>query len=244
MYSVVVTETYAWTDDYSRLATAVGLLPRASFVEDASGGRPLAGPFMQLGFAAAQSISGLRYLRAISVLGIALLAAMLAVHIKSLGVDSGPALLFAVSAVLLPPFQLYAGWATAYLFSWACVLSLGAGLWWLHASSARMRVAGFAGLIAANLVYQPAAFFVWSAAGIRLSLRLDDPGKARREMTRLLVGTLASAACALIVAQGVNAFFHIDWKERSVFVSSWIESTSSFAFSIDGIRLYQPTSKR
>jgi hypothetical protein len=210
VYAFTFTERYAWSDDYARLNA-----PSSSFVEDTSGGRPLAAPLMAAGFGAARTIAGLRYLRAVSVLGVALLAASLVIVFQRAGTSRAYALFVAIGSALLPPFQMYAGWATAYLFAWVCVLSLWSGVLWLDGNRVTTRSLGLAGFVAANLIYQPAAFFAWVVAGVRLSQRLERPADSWRVVWRLLVGTVGGAVAALLIAWCVALATNIAWKERA-----------------------------
>jgi hypothetical protein len=230
VYAFTFSETYAWSDDYARLNA-----PSSSFVEDTSGGRPIAAPLMAFAFRAARSISGLRYLRAVSVLGVALLAASLAATLQHDGRTGNYAAFVAVTSALLPTFQMYTGWATAYLFPWVCLLSLWSGRLWLDAHRASVRAVGFAGFVIANLIYQPGAFFAWVIPAVRLSQRLDRPDEGPRLVGRLLVATIAGAAVALVAAWCVTLVVDVAWKQRAGFIHSVGDVESKIAWIVSRV---------
>jgi hypothetical protein len=226
LFSFVAFQTYAWTDDYPHLGEPHGLL-----AEHASQGRLLAGPLDYVVFAAARSIDNLRYVRILGVVGLALLAAQLVSALRTMSVAAGPAVFLTTTALLLPPFQMYAGWATAWLFSWTCLLSVWGGRRWLEASTIGMRCLGLAAIVAANLMYQPAAFFVWALLGLRLTLSPDDEGL--RQTGKLLFAAAVGALVAFAAAVVVNDVTHVAWRDRSALLSSVgdIEHKAAWVFT-------------
>ena len=214
-YAPVVTHTYAWADDYGRLAA-----PGSSFVEDASGGRLVDAVVLYASFAWAGTIRGLSGMRAVGVLGVALLGAAVAAFLERHAVRRRDAVFAATGAMLLPPFQSFVGWSVLWPLGWVCLFSVIGGLPWIHERPPGSRAAGFVLLVIANLMYQPAAFFVWALLGVRLFLSEDARRTGARTTVQLGIATLGAFAASVGTAAVTNRVFEVAWKSRAGVVSS------------------------
>jgi hypothetical protein len=198
---------YGNTDDYMNLAHAehLGLssppfaksVMRAAVAE----GRPLFGLIVDPVFSAAGTVDNLRFVRIIGVLGIVALGLLLYRALERSKVGSLPAALIALLVCAVPPFQLYAAWATTFAFPWAAFLAGCASLLVVAAVDAprRLKLERSIGatvlLILPLFIYQPAAMFFWVFLAVALAGTVADPERA----WRLARAHFAVAAVALVI---------------------------------------------
>lgn len=219
IYLPIVARDFAWSEDYVYLDWPAYRL----FEFTATGAKPLGGILLALAFPKAGTIAGLAWLRMIDVVGIAALALALARTLARSDLSPMQAGLFAISAALLPPFHFYAGWATAFLYSWACLMSILAEELWTTGETRRSiphRAAALVMLCAAFLIYQPAAVFLWCIVGMRLTL--DKPGtdSAIRQVVSLLLLVIVAGIFALLIGKATSFFFEIPITDRASLVDS------------------------
>jgi hypothetical protein len=207
VFLTVVIVPYAYTDDYTLLWMSVSGEATAQFGMsimnvNALGGRPLMGLFDEVGFGLANGIGDLRFLRLVSVLGIAALAVLVHYALVRARVASVPAALIAILMCLVPALQVYGAWATLYSQPFAA-LSAGVASLTIGRSldgERRLRndrLAGAGALLVAGLfVYQPAAMFFWVFLAIGVAGARYEPDRA----VRLAKGHLGVAAVAFAVA--------------------------------------------
>ena len=110
----------SWSDDYP-------LLLDPSMEKVIADGRPVLALVNNLVFGAAGSIGGLALARALGVAGIAAIAAFLYRLMINAKWDPAVAVFTAVTAILLPPFHAFAGWASVFAFPWVFLLGLTSG---------------------------------------------------------------------------------------------------------------------
>ena len=195
---------YGFTDDYSFLWLAVSREPSPMFgrslIENGTaGGRPLSGVLHDLFYSAAGTIDNLRFLRLTAVAGIVLLALLLHRELVRSRIATVPAALIAVLTCTMPAFQVYASWAALFVAPYASILAGGASIVATAAVGAprglmpeRLTVATLM-LLAALLVYQPAAMFFW----VFLAVALVGSAANGARTARLLRMHLGVAAIAL-----------------------------------------------
>jgi hypothetical protein len=177
---------YAFSDDYTDLYMATGWGGTAQFgrnIIDVSAitGRPFSGLLIQWFFAAAGAIENLRFVRLVAVLTIVALALLGHWTLVRSGVKRVPAALIAVILCTLPPFQVYASWAVLFSSPLAAFLAGCGSLFAVSAvrgrpELARDRYLGAVFLVlAALLIYQPAAMFFWVFFAIAMVGSATDP---------------------------------------------------------------------
>jgi hypothetical protein len=163
-------------DDYSILCAAIRhemFDPTCGFDVtkiSVAGGRPLYALGYILAFKAIHSIGDLRWLRTASVVGIG--AFVIASYRALKGKDLPPSvvLTFPLLAAFMPPFQVYAAWATSFLTPWSGLL---AGIAFTTITPAlpgclswRRWALAVAILTASLAITQHAAMTFWLYAGI------------------------------------------------------------------------------
>lgn len=205
VYLPVLLTTYAYSDDYPHLGWWHGTGPAtwAGAVQQwAEQGRPLTGLLVEALFSLASTFGELRLVRLFSVVGIVLLGVLLHWALVRAGLGRRWAALAVVFLLTLPAYQVYAAWAVLATAPWAAVLALAGGLTAADALAARRGKAlalplsaSAVLLIAALLLYQPAAMVFWVGVAIPLVV----PGAARGTW-RVLGGSMALAAAALALA--------------------------------------------
>jgi hypothetical protein len=202
---------YAFLDDYSILASAKGLQP-STWGLYASGGRPLAGLVVPGLFSAAGDISGLRYIRLLSIAGIVCLALLLHWRLNNAGIGRRWTTLIAIFIATLPAFQVYASWATLSAAPYAAILGAGASLTATRATTMRPPALFIRGLLsvvmltAGLLIYQPMAMFFWIFFLIEVVFATHSV-RTRRVISSHAIVAAASAAVAFVAFKiGVHVY--------------------------------------
>lgn len=207
---------YAFSDDYSVLSIANGLAGRPVFGTNIPGGffgtnildtvagsgRPIAGLLDDLVYSTAGTIDNLRFVRLVTVVGIVALAFLLHWALVRSGVRSVPAALIVVLVCGMPAFEVYGSWAVLFNIPYAAILAGCASLFAVSAVDGprclvvdRM-VGAVALMLAALLIYQPAAMFLW----VFLAVALFGAVNERRRALRLVFVHVAVAFGALGLA--------------------------------------------
>ena len=195
---------YAFSDDYPILLIAdrLGTSPefgRSIIDTVSSNGRPFAGLLDDLVFSAAGTINNLRFVRLVSVVGIVVLALLLHWALVRSRVKPALAAVIVVLVCSTPAFQVYGAWAVLFTVPYAAILAGVASFFVVAATDAggslvADRLAGaIAALLAALLIYQPAAMFFW----VFLAAALVGTAGDWRQALRLARRHLAVAAIAL-----------------------------------------------
>jgi hypothetical protein len=173
-YVPVLVTQYAFSDDYSVLATDHRGKIELERETKISQGRPTHALLIEL-FFHNRNIGNLRYLRLLSVAGIVLLAWSL--YRRLLGAEWSSKVSFVVALIVctLPPFQVYASWGVEAFFPFAALASGGALSLAERAFHERrpfctlgLAAGAVLVLLLALTIYQPAAMFFWVFAAIVL----------------------------------------------------------------------------
>ncbi len=206
----------SWSDDYP-------LLLDPSMEKVIADGRPVLALVNNLVFGAAGSIGGLALARALGVAGIAAIAAFLYRLMINAKWDPAVAVFTAVTAILLPPFHAFAGWASVFAFPWVFLLGLTSGHLLLRGVRNRSlaTTTGAAGLLLiALLAYPPSAMACWIPLVLHL---LDSPSSTRRGGLPVMVMGLVVAATgvlSLICARFVMTLTGVEADGRFTFINS------------------------
>ena len=169
----------------------------------AAEGRPLWGALVKPVFAAAGTIDNLRFVRLVTVLGIVALACLLYWALVRSKVGRLPAALIALLVCTMPPFQLYAAWSVAFSVPWTALLAGTSSLLAVGGMDApRHRfdrlVWAIALLVAACLIYQPAAMFFWVFFAIALVGAVTESGRVLRLAKRHFAVAATAAVAAYV----------------------------------------------
>ncbi len=165
-YAPALFAEYGIADDYPCLQDAAAgpewMIPAMKRL-----GRPAGAYALFYSYRAAGTIANLRWLRALSLAGIAVLALLLFAELRRRSQPPFVAASIAVLAATLPAFQIYAAWAQVWHYSFACALTYLSFRLTGSASAVRVAAAAVA-LWLALALYQPAAmfFFVWMALDV------------------------------------------------------------------------------
>lgn len=223
VYSPVLVASYGFVDDYAALYAKL----TGRFAEYAAkmvlGGRPLFGVLDSLGFGYVRDTADLRWLRALSIAGIAVVAVLVFCLATRARLPRWLAIALALLVGLMPAFQVLASWAMAYPFTWAVSLAIFAYLQiddGQHSFPRTVRIAvSFLLLLASLALYQPAAMMFWSCAGLSW---LSAPGPVRFRHLSCTVLIMVSALIADFgLAKILPSILHIDsaWFHRTGLVS-------------------------
>jgi hypothetical protein len=163
-------------DDYSLLCAAIRHTmfdPTCGFdvtKTNVVGGRPLYALGHILAFKMMHGISDLRWLRMTSVVGIAAFGVASYRALEGKDLPPSVVLAFPLLVAFMPPFQVYAAWASAFLCPWSAFLAGVAFAIITPLLPGRLpwrRLAAAVGILTASLaIYQPAAMMFWVYAGI------------------------------------------------------------------------------
>jgi hypothetical protein len=166
-YAPAVIHEYGICDDFPTLLEAGR--PKSFLIPaNISLGRPLEGWLLNESYRVTRTIANLRYLRAVGILGVLLLAWLiqrrLTARLRQSQIDAA---LIALLIVTLPPFAIYAGWAQIWTYPFVAALTFASytcferGRWWEITG-------GLAIALACLCIYQPAAMFFWFWAAVDL----------------------------------------------------------------------------
>ncbi len=165
------------------------------------GGRPLYALYLKEVLGAVGGIEDLGYMRAFGVAGIGVVCTLV---YRSLSQTELPRWIVIAGALLfglIPSYQVYAAWAVASFYPWACVLaavsfSLCDGISDLR--SEWLRFCGSLLLLTASMaIYQPAAMVFWDFAAIAWLLRANIPS------VRSILASVAVMFSSLTVGYGL-----------------------------------------
>ena len=192
---------YGFADDYSLLAGnhGLGADPWGLYV---SGGRPLGGVMSKIAFSLVGDIDELRWLRLVGIIGIVMLAILMHRALLWQGLSDRSSVLIAIFVCVLPPFQVYASWATLFVAPYAALLAGTASLITFRSTDsygkrrARLWMAAVMLLSTATLIHQSAAMFFWVFAAIPILFG----GEPRRRLIRASAFHLGIATLAAVIA--------------------------------------------
>ena len=165
-YASALTVPYAFSDTYMVLARALHHDLWDTQIMMVLGGRPLLALVTSLYFPYVHSIAELRWIRLFGLLGLALFASIYAAVLRRQGAPRALIWGLPLFTACLPPFQVYIAWAVCAPYTWAAALA-GLAFAVLEQDSGRPWRMGLSviALMAALLLYQPAAMMFWVFAG-------------------------------------------------------------------------------
>ena len=228
LYLPLALQRSAWSDDYPMLFTSAS-------TKHLSDMRPLGGLVNTVMFGLVDDIGDLRFLRLVGVIGIAILAGLLAQVAQSWGMRPIYSALVAVSVGLLPPFHEAVGWATVYKLAWIPVLGGCAGLAFLRGwfeNRRRLVTLGFLGTVITFLFYPPAALCSWGLLGIRTAIRPTSVQRMLKESGLLAVLLAGSALVALTIALFINQILDVQTDSRVLLVSTPSEAIAKISWFV------------
>jgi hypothetical protein len=209
-----VLRDYAWADDWSFFEEYQdnSLVNRSEHI---AGFRPILQIIFNLTWPRLDSIDQLWILRTMAILGLLILASTLLLILLKSGYGSFLSLVFVVSILFLPTFQIYQKWATAFAFSWCALISLLA-----YIANTRSRyLVSFSLLLISFLIYQPAATFGLLGVLIELISRKTLSRKSQRFMLQTIVALIF----ATVVSRLILVMLSIEPKARSSIIDTPME---------------------
>lgn len=203
-YLPVVFFEYGIGDDYGLLAFYDrGSRNMALMIAE---GRPLKALLCNLIFPHLQSISALRWLRLLSAIMLGTLAALYTVLWQRNGVKPQDSALISMTTVSLPGFQMVASGAVAGLVTLGLTSAAGAAVlvnserWGL-----KRAVLAWLLLVAALMVYQPAAMIFWACCVVYLLMPSQTAFRERVSRT-FIVGLSAMPVGFLTYRVGLSLY--------------------------------------
>ncbi|WP_338331634.1 hypothetical protein [Acetobacter sp. LMG 32666] len=166
IYISVLTTIYGFSDDYTNIKDAhTQILPvTRMIVED---GRPVYA-LLNYAFTLTPNAADLIWIRLISIAGIAAVCTLFMKHIKqTTNLPPRVCIILAACIGLMPPFQVYAAWATTAFFPWSAFFA-GLSFLLLHGATEfcwKNSLKALAVLSLAICIYQPSAMMYWVFAG-------------------------------------------------------------------------------
>ena len=170
-YLPAVTSSFGYADDFPQLAESTN---GVKWVQDAwtKAGRPIGGLLTEFSFRVARTIPGLALLRGLGLVLMLIIAAMMYVELKRCFKLPIRAALGAVFICSLPPFQVYVGWASMWLYLIPPVLTYLAYWLLVRAEGASIRLQVLFSVVSAVIVlvslniYPPSTMFLWFWFGV------------------------------------------------------------------------------
>jgi hypothetical protein len=123
IYSVCYVTTYAFYDDYENLYHADTAGASSVMVAPVQNGRPIVAYLYELTFSVVHNLGELRYLRIISIIGIALCAWLVYLVLRRAGMSYWPAFLIPIVVFSLPSYQVTVAWSLSAFQPYAILLS-------------------------------------------------------------------------------------------------------------------------
>jgi hypothetical protein len=208
IYGQVVTSTYAIADDATLLFDA--RRDNTTILDvNVGGGRVLNGIVQQAAMELSTDISSLRWLRLLGVIGLTLVAVVIALAARRVGCGRVAATAMAVIALAMPASQFIGSWAIMFVTTWSALAGLAAGLllrrpapssgwssgWTSGWTSWLPSLPALAVLSAALAVYQPGAM-AYFAGGLIVAVA---PGPAVRDRWALLGRAVTTFVAAMVI---------------------------------------------
>jgi hypothetical protein len=203
VYSSVLLLPYAFGDDYFYLDKVV-LQHQSIYPDMAVQGRPITGLILQLALQLAGTLSGLRWLRLITIIEIAGAGWLLYFALVRLRWPPTHAALLAAIACFTPAMQVYAAWATSLPVPLSAIAAIGAAIltgWAQEHWKARWPalVAATILLLVSATIYQPTAFLFVPLAALDLS-------KPRRAVAYFVVAGISLSMAWLVLKHGIAEY--------------------------------------
>lgn len=193
-YAPLVVGSFGCSDDYLVMYLARSD-PRALANLDLTNGRPLA-IAVHLAFSRLPDIASMRYVRLLTIAGIAAVAVAFFLYFRGLGWSRLRAWATAVMLGCLPCWQVVAAWSNLVAVPFAALLAFSAARLVLRGGPKKV-VAASALLVVALLTFQPAAMAFWPAiAAAIFTRRVDLRGLAARVV--LAMGSAMIAAYVVL----------------------------------------------
>ncbi|MCP1240985.1 hypothetical protein GOB86_01850 [Acetobacter lambici] len=166
IYISVITTVYGFSDDYANIKDGqTQILPITKMI--IQGGRPVYA-LLNYAFTLTHDVSDLVWIRLFGIAGIAALCTLFMKHLKeATDLPSPVCIMLAACIGLMPPFQVYAAWATTSFFAWSAFLA-GLSFRLLCRQAEPNWKNSLGALILLSLAictYQPSAMMYWVFAG-------------------------------------------------------------------------------
>mgnify|MGYP006077372169 CR=1 FL=1 len=159
-YYPVIFSEYGFTDDYYAITLHKTVGPWDFKTLYTVLGRPICSVLTGYAFAPVETISDLAYVRAISVITLAITGMSAFLILRNFRISESCALLVAAVLTLNPAAGVFAGWAATFIYPLSVLISLIGG-WFiirgLEDCRWRTATAGFACLLVSFFIYQPTA---------------------------------------------------------------------------------------
>lgn len=168
VYYSVFAYSFAFTDTYTAMFNAFHHGTYSGVESVYAGGRPLYA-LLNYAFCLTPDLESLKFLRLVSIAGIASLALFFTHYIqKNTSLSLPVSISIAAMIGLAPAFQVYATWAVCAFYPWAALLAAVSFLILDNENSSTINrvILSFFILCIATTIYQPAAMMFWVPAAI------------------------------------------------------------------------------
>ena len=123
IHLITILREYAWADDWAFVSGYRTASPEIRYIFT-SGLRPILQLIMNESFGRISEYQNLVFLRLISLIGLLILTYQIMKHLSRLEYSRYIVLGFGVLINFLPTFWIYTNWASVFIYSWVCLLSL------------------------------------------------------------------------------------------------------------------------
>ena len=150
-YSSSCFSVYGYVDDYSYLRSGYDTMR-----QNVEGGRPISGYVIIKLFHLVHTVDGLRFVRLFGLIGLIIFSVTVFNLLRASILSVPMSWLCSLIAAMLPPFQVYVGWAVLCLAPYAAAMALvSCYLIWKEESDTKVYIFSFALLLLSILIYQP-----------------------------------------------------------------------------------------
>ena len=209
-HSFSILRKFAWGDDWAFIS-AYKQGDLGVTTEHYSGYRPLLQKIMDFSFGNIHNYEHLVFLRLIANLGLVIVVWLLMEKLAKIGFSKNFTCAVGLGVSLLPTFWIYTNWASTFIYSWVCALSiLSLNLF------DKYKMISFSVIVACFLIYQPAAVFSVTL----IFAGYIQKGKFSRANIQYLSMVLIGAIFAIATGKMVNQLLDVPAKTRTGFIST------------------------
>lgn len=209
-HSFSILRKFAWGDDWAFIS-AYKQGDLGVITEHYSGYRPLLQKIMDFSFGNIHNYEHLIFLRLIAILGLVIVVWLLMEKLAKIGFSKNFTCAVGLGVSLLPTFWIYTNWASTFIYSWVCALSiLSLNLF------DKYKIISFSVIVVCFLIYQPAAVFSVTL----IFAGYIQKGKLSRANIQYLSMVLIGAIFAIATGKIVNQALDVPAKTRTGFIST------------------------
>ncbi len=215
---LTILRKFAWADDWAFISAYRTASAEVKF-EHVSGLRPILQIVMDQTFGRVSEFESLYLLRLFSLVGLLVLSQLIMRHLTELEYSKSTVFYFGLLINFLPTFWIYTNWATVFIYSWVCVLSVISFNIFRHNKIVSIILSTIC-----FLTYQPAAVF----SAFLVFAYLLKKGRLERMFWLYLSSLITSSGLGFLLGKVIVATSNSSVKSRTEVIDSPFELAEKF----------------